>query len=195
MPGMTEANARIGALVGEALGLFVDAVERVPAGRWDGPSNLDEWSVRELVGHVTGSATKIAVLLEGGQPWNTPSEPADWVCGDPVAKLREIGGRIERALPEADLEAPQPSPAGEMPLHRALAFPVADLTMHAWDLHRSCDRRIELPEGLREFCQALIDSVPEEMMRRPGGFGPATTPPEGASETDRLMAFLGRSVG
>ncbi|MEB3369467.1 TIGR03086 family metal-binding protein [Saccharopolyspora mangrovi] len=191
---MTETNARIGALATEALGFFVDAVERVPAGSWDEPSNLGEWSVRELVGHVTGSATKIAVLLEGGQTWGTPSEPADWVCDDPAAKLREIGGRIERALPNADLEAPRPSPAGEMPLHEALAFPMADLAMHAWDLHRSCGRRAELPEGLREFCQALIDSVPEQMMRRPGAFGPATTPPEGAGDTDRLMAYLGRSV-
>ncbi|TWF94480.1 uncharacterized protein (TIGR03086 family) [Saccharopolyspora dendranthemae] len=66
--------------------------------------------------------------------------------------------------------------------------------MHGWDLHRSCGRSAELPADLQVFCQELIDSVPEEAMRRPGGFAPATTPPENPSPTDRLMAFLGRNV-
>ncbi|MDI2032045.1 TIGR03086 family metal-binding protein [Saccharopolyspora sp. TS4A08] len=187
---MSELNA----VVGEALELFVDAVERVPEGSWDEPSILDEWSVRELVGHVTGSATKVALLLEGGETWQTPSEPADWVCPDPASRLREIGGRIERALPGADLESPRPSPAGEVPLRQAVAFPVADLAMHAWDLRRSCGGSAEFSEGLLRYCQGLIDSVPEEMMRGKGGFAPATTPPATATPTDRLMAHLGRSA-
>jgi uncharacterized protein (TIGR03086 family) len=191
---MSDFNARIGATAAEALDFFVGAVERVPAERWDEPSNLDGWSVRDLVGHVTGSATKIATLLEDGELWNTPSEPADWVCEDPAAKLREIAERIRRALPGADLEAPRPSPAGEVPLRQALAFPVADLAMHGWDLHRSCGRSVELPADLEAFCRALIDTVPEQAMRRPGGFGPAKTAPERANSTERLMAHLGRSV-
>ncbi|RRO15171.1 TIGR03086 family protein [Saccharopolyspora rhizosphaerae] len=192
---MTGSDAPIGAVAFAALDFFVDAVELVPAERWDAPSNLDEWTVRELVGHVTGSATKLAVLLEGGEAWLAPSEPTDWIRDDPAAELREIRGRIGRALPHADLESPRPSPGGELPLHRALQFPVADLALHAWDLHRSCGRTVELPEDLLKFCHSLIDSAPEEKMRRPGGFAPPTTPPEGASETQRLMAHLGREVG
>lgn len=187
---MSEMNARIS----EALELFVDAVERVPADGWGAPSILDEWSVRELVGHVTGSATKVALLLEGGETWQTPSEPADWMCADPAARLREIGGRIERALPGADLDAPRPSPAGEVPLRQALAFPVADVGMHAWDLRRSCGGSVEFSEDLLAYCRGVIDSVPEEMLRGQGGFAPATTPPATATPTDRLMAHLGRSA-
>ncbi|TDD90349.1 TIGR03086 family protein [Saccharopolyspora karakumensis] len=191
---MSDVSARIDVMTAEALEFFVEAVERVPAERWDEPSNLDEWSVRELIGHATGTATKIAVLLEDGEIWETPSEPADWVCDDPAAKLRDIRERVRRALPNADMEASRTSPVGEMPLRQALAFPVADVAMHGWDLHRSCGRSVELPAELGAFCQALIDSVPEQAMRRPGAFAPAKTAPERATSTERLMAFLGRSV-
>jgi hypothetical protein len=39
-----------------------------------------------------------------------------------------------------------------------------------------------------------VQSVPEAMLRRPGGFGPAQPAPEDATPTARLMAYLGRSV-
>ena len=48
--------------------------------------------------------------------------------------------------------------------------------------------------ALLAFCEQLAESVPEEALRRPGGFGPAQPVPEGASPTDRLMAYFGRPV-
>ena len=79
-------------------------------------------------------------------------------------------------------------------LHRALTYPVSDLALHSWDVYRSQDRLVELPEGLLAFCRELVESVPENMLRRPGGFGPAQPVPEDATPTARLMAYLGRSV-
>jgi uncharacterized protein (TIGR03086 family) len=183
-----------GPLAIEALDLFIEAVEQTPPESWDRPSNLEGWSVRDLVGHATGSATKIATLVENGEIWERPSEPADWISENPPARLRELAARLHDALPGADLDAPRPSPEGEVPLHRALTFPVSDLALHSWDLHRSQGRMIELPEDLLTFCRALVESVPEQMLRRPGGFGPAQSAPEEATPTARLMAYLGRSV-
>ena len=40
----------------------------------------------------------------------------------------------------------------------------------------------------------LWSRLPEGMLRRPGGFGPARSAPEGSTPTARLMAYLGRSV-
>lgn len=188
------AATHLGATAAEAMGLLIEAVEQIPLESWDQPSNLDGWSIRDLVGHVTGSAAKIVTLVEGGEVWQTPSQPADWTSEDPAARLRELAGRLQDTLPGADLEAMRPSPQGEVPLRRALAFPVADLAMHSWDVHRSQGRLIELPEELLAFCHQLVESVPDEMMRRPGGFGPAQPAPDDATPTTRLMAFLGRSV-
>ncbi|WP_031469384.1 TIGR03086 family metal-binding protein [Sciscionella sediminilitoris] len=192
---MIEATSRIGMAATEALDLFIAAVEQIPQENWDRPSNLADWTVRELVGHATGSATKVVTLVEGGQLWNGPSEPADWICADPAARLRELADRLRDALPHAELDAPRPSPGGEVPLHRALAFPVSDLAMHSWDVHRSQGRLVELPDALLAFCRALVESIPEEVLRQPGKFGPAQPAPADASPTTLLMTGLGRTAG
>ena len=191
---MTDAAPQIGDLAGDAMDLFIETVAQVPPDGWEQPSNLDDWSVRELVGHTTGSAAKMVAFAEDAEVWGR-SEPSDWMCDDPVARLRDLAAQLRTALPGADLDAMRTSAEGEAPLRRALTFPVADLAMHSWDVHRSLGRLIELPAGLLAFCRDLVDSVPEDMLRRPGGFGPAQPVPADATPTSRLMAFLGRSVG
>ncbi len=127
------------------MGLLIEAVEQIPSAAWDQPSNLEGWSIRDLVGHVTGSAAKVVTLVEGGEVWQKPSQPDDWKCEDPAARLRELAARLQDALPNADFDAMRPSPQGEVPLHRALTFPVSDLALHSWDVYRSQGRRSSCP--------------------------------------------------
>ncbi len=187
-------NTAVGMLATEAMGLLIEAVEQIPSAAWDQPSNLEGWSIRDLVGHVTGSAAKVVTLVEGGDVWQKPSQPDDWKCEDPAARLRELAARLRDALPNADFDAMRPSPQGEVPLHRALTYPVSDLALHSWDVYRSQGRAVELAEDLLAFCRHLVESLPEDMLRRPGGFGPAQPVPEDATPTAQLMAYLGRSV-
>ena len=49
----------------EAMDFLVEAVEQIPPENWYQPSNLEGWSIRDLVAHVTGSAAKIVALVEG----------------------------------------------------------------------------------------------------------------------------------
>ncbi|BBZ70261.1 TIGR03086 family metal-binding protein [Mycobacterium paraseoulense] len=191
---MDDTTSRIGVLAAEALGLLIDAVDQIPSEGWDRPSNLEGWSLRDLVGHVTGSAAKVVTLVEDGEIWDRPSQPSDWVCDDPAARLRELATRLHEALPGADLDGMRKSPEGQVPLRRALMFPVSDLALHAWDIHRSHGRLIELPDDLLGLCRDLVEPLPEHMLRRPGGFGPAQAAPDDATPTARLLAYLGRSV-
>lgn len=191
---MEDTSSRIGVMATEAIDLAIDAVDQISPQSWDQPSNLEGWSLRELVGHVTGSAAKVVTLAEDGEVWDRPSQPSDWICDDPAGRLRELAARLDEALPGADLDGMRVSPQGEVPLRRALGFPVSDLALHAWDIHRSQGRLIELPADLLGFCRGLVESLPEALLRRPGGFGPAQAAPDDATPTARLMAFLGRSV-
>lgn len=194
MPSMDDANARVGLLAAAAISLFIDAVDQSPPESWDQPSNLDDWSLRDLVGHATGSVAKIVALVAGEENWDGPSRPADWIAKDPVARLRELAVRLQDVLPGADMAATRVSPQGEVPLYRALAFPVSDVVLHSWDVHRSQGRLVELPADLFDFCRGLVESVPESMLRRPGAFGPARSVPDGATPSTQLMAYLGRCV-
>ena len=144
--------------------------------------------------HTTGSAAKIATLVEGGKVREGPSEPGEWKSDDPAAQLRELSVRLQHALAGADLDATRPSPDGEVPLRQALAFPICRLAVHIWDVYRSQHRVFELPAGLLGFCRQAAEWVPEDKLRRPGGFGPAQLVPEDATPTTRLMAYFGRSV-
>ena len=191
---MNDTTSRIGVMATEAIDLLIDAVEQIPPERWDQPSNLEGWSLRDLVGHVTGSAAKVVTLVEDGEVWDRPSQPSDWVCDNPAARLRELATRLQDGLPGADLDGMRTSPEGEVPLRRALTYPVSDLAMHAWDIHRSQGRLIELPADLLGLCRGLVESVPEHLLRRPGGFGPAQAAQDDSTPTARLMAYLGRSA-
>jgi uncharacterized protein (TIGR03086 family) len=191
---MNDTTARIGTMATEAIDLLIDAVDQTPPESWDQPSNLEGWSLRDLVGHATGSAAKAVTLLEDGKVWDSPSQPADWVCDDPAARLRELAARLQEALPGADFDAMRQSPEGEVPLRQALTYPISDVALHSWDVHCSRGRLIELPDELLMLCRGLVESVPEDILRRPGGFGPARSAPENSTPTARLMAYLGRSV-
>ena len=177
-------DAGVGTRATEAMGLFIDAVEQIPSAAWDQPSNLEGWSIRDLVAHTTGTAAKIVTLVEGGEVWEGPSEPDDWKSDDPAGQLRELAARLHGALVKADLEA----------LREALASPICGLAIHVWDVYRSQDRALELPDGLLRFCRQVAEAVPEDKLRRPGGFGPAQPVAEDATPTARLMAYFGRPV-
>jgi uncharacterized protein (TIGR03086 family) len=177
-------NADVGARATEAVNFFIEAVEQIPSESWDLPSNLEGWSIRDLVAHSTGSAAKIVTLVEGGQVEQEPADPNDWRSENPAAQLRELAGRLHDALASADLAA----------LRQKLMMPIVGLSIHTWDVYRSQNRLVELPEALLAFCEQLAESVPEETLRRPGGFGPAQPVPEDATPTARLMAYFARSV-
>ena len=187
-------DTAVGARATEAVDFFVEAVEQIPSASWDLPSNLEGWSIGDLVAHSTGTTAKIVTLVEGGQAWDGPSEPDDWKSDDPAAQLHELTVRLNDALAGADLDAVRPSPEGEVPLHQALALPICGLAIHVWDVYRSQHRALELPDGLLGFCGRVAESVPEDKLRRPGGFGPAQPVAEDATPTARLMAYFGRPV-
>ena len=56
----------------EAARTFVNLVQRIPQGRWDGPG-LGEWNLRALVGHTSRSLVTVETYL--GQPVETEEVP------------------------------------------------------------------------------------------------------------------------
>jgi hypothetical protein len=52
------------------------------------------------------------------------------------------------------------SPEGEIPLHRALTYPISDLALHSWDVHRSQGRLVELAfERNRVLCHPVYVQI------------------------------------
>ena len=155
----------IAARAAEAMDFLVDAVQQIPSESWDQPSNLDGWSIRDLVVHTTGSAAKL-VGLAGG-------ETSD--------DLQQLAARLKDALGKKEPDA-------------ALSFPIVGLTIHGWDIYESQHRPVDVPDDLLAFCRQVVEAVPEDELRRPGMFGPAKPAPENATPTAQFMAYVGRSA-
>ena len=152
----------------EAMDFLLDAVGQIPSESWDQPSNLDGWSIRDLVVHTTGSAAKL-VALAGGET----SEPTD--------DLPQLAARLKDAVAKKDPDT-------------SLSFPIVGLTIHGWDVYESQHQPVEVPDDLLAFCRQVVEAVPEDELRRPGLFGPAKSAPEDATPTARFMAYVGRSA-
>lgn len=161
---------------------------------WESPSPCAGWTALDVLAHLTGTVHKAVISMGGGAYASVPADAAGGVeASAVVARWHEAAGRAADALLAADPEQVIDSPRGPMPLRLALGLPVADMSVHAWDLAACAGQDLELPDELRAHVDALVRGLPEEKLRSPEMFGPSVEPAAGAGPTERLMAFLGRS--
>jgi uncharacterized protein len=141
---------------------FVDLVSRLPADRWDGPG-LGDWTLRDLVGHTTGSALRqvpgvlgtpgdtLAVSSPEGYWAYARTAPADLYAaavaasstdaratgrslGDrPLDQVREFAGRATQALATVGDDDIVATPAGGMRVRDWLPTRTFELVVHGMD--------------------------------------------------------------
>src|SRR5262249_53653115 len=77
----------------------------------------------------------------------------------------------------------------------ALAIPVIDLYVHAWDLGAAVSINVEIPADVIDFAHACLDPLPDEVLRGDNrAFGPQTPVPDGGTPTERFIAWTGRQL-
>ncbi len=166
--------------------LFNDYVTQIDA-KWNTmvPST-PEWSVEQLVSHVTSNNEALTTLL-GGSPvtaegdiethWTQSAETAEAAANeqnDPTVMVAAAAG---------------PSSVGDTLLTNA-----ADRTLHSWDLAHAIGANESIEPGL---IQAIYDFLAPkaEQARAAGVFGPAVTVGADATLQQRLLALTGRDSG
>ncbi len=169
-------------------GQFTDRVRAVAAEDWDNPSPCEDWTARDVVGHLTDW---IPGFL-GAQGVDFPSSPS--VRDDPAGAWEAVRAAVARALADPELAArPVETPFGTMSLAETVDVIVtADVFTHTWDLARATAQDEALdPDQLRRMIAATAD-VPDEALRADGMFGPALDAPAGADGQTKFLAHLGR---
>ena len=155
-----------------------------------------EWSVRDIVNHITGGATMFAISAEQG---TVPDDQIGQLLGgdnlgnDFKGAWGTAGTRAMSAFDGLDLSKIVTLPFGEMPAGIALNIAIFDVATHAVDLASSTDQAIadtDLLEIALQFGREMISQDFRDM----GLFGPEQPCPADAPVTDRLMAFSGRIV-
>jgi uncharacterized protein (TIGR03086 family) len=166
---------------------FDAVVTQVAEEDWLAQSPCERWTARDVVAHVVaGHRGVIAAVRDGeSRPLGSDEDPKSaWdeasgamieIAGDPAALAEEIDG-----------------PTGKTPAGEIIArFVTMDLLVHTWDLARAVggDERLH-EEAVRE-AYTLLQPM-DDMVRRPGVFGPKLEPPAGADLQTEFLYFLGR---
>jgi len=160
-------------------------------------SPCSEWTVRDVINHITGGATMFAVSVEEGsvpddllgQLMGGDNLGADYVKAWEAASSRAL---TAFGTPGA-LDKTVKLPFGEMPAGAALNVAVFDVLTHAADIASATGQTIEdtaLVETALEVGRQMVG--PD--LRVPGLFDPEQPAPAGATPMVRLLAFAGRKV-
>ncbi len=172
-----------------------EVLEEVPDNAWHRATPCADWDVLGVVGHITATMLNAGALLSGADAYDGASAgtTSEMTPDAVLSAWTKATGTVADLLVTADLSQEVDSPRGPMPLAEALALPAADLSVHAWDIGAGIGIDVELPEDLLANVRRVGESLPPDQLRSPGLFGPEVPAPEGATETELLMAWLGRS--
>ena len=161
------------------------------------PTLCTEWTVRDILNHITGGATMFAECVENG--FVADERLGQLMGGDNLgddykAAFAVATGRAMSAFDAPDVaEKMVKLPFGEMPAGVAINIAVFDVTTHAADLAMATGQQIDNTElletalavGRQMVGPPMRDGVIFQDERPAGDDAPAIT---------RLLAFAGRNV-
>ncbi len=177
----------------------IDVVSRVTIDDLDRPTPCAEWSLADLLTHMTVQHVGFAAAADG-----RGADPAVWkmaTLGEgAVAAYAEASGRLIEAFADPgvldrDFELPEIGAPGPFPGSQAISFHFIDYVVHGWDVARSIGLGFGVDEDLVEAALRVARLVPQgEARLRPGAaFAPNLPVPDGASDFDEVLLLLGRS--
>lgn len=162
-------------------------IEGCPPGAWTNPSPCPGWSASAVVRHVVDTHRRLLTRLTGGDP--TPPDSDE----DLPAAWRMESGAVRAALVDPERAATVVSGmAGEQPFEDLVGTLLcADTLIHTWDLARATGQDERLDRDAVQAARGFLEPN-DEMLRRPGGFGPKVVALDGADAQTELLCFVGR---
>ncbi|MGZ4561015.1 MAG: TIGR03086 family metal-binding protein [Mycobacteriaceae bacterium] len=169
---------------------FSELVHRIPSGAWGNDTPCSDWTVRELVNHLTAEHLWAPRLLAGESIEQVGSAYDGDVLGDdPQAAWDSAAHASHKAWAAADDQTPVTLSFGETTAAEYAEQMLLDLTVHAWDLARGA----QIAEG-RVSAEAVLHVL--DYARGKGFSSTGLFAPEIATDSDQpqdqLVAMLGR---
>ncbi len=177
-----------------ALAATTTIVANVDAAHFANATPCDEFDVRALLNHMVGGNYRF-VRIAAGEPGDSVPATGDFVHDDALPPYRASAEALSEAWRDpARLEKTVHLPFGEFPGAFALGVHTVETIVHGWDLAKATGQPTELDPELHDVAWQNSKDI-DESFRGPGRpFGPAVKPPSGASDTEKLMAWLGRQL-
>ncbi|MFE0605869.1 TIGR03086 family metal-binding protein [Streptomyces sp. NPDC058892] len=180
----------------EALRFFGERVRAVKGDQWGAPTPCTEWTVRDLVNHVTGEQLWVPPLITEGRTLEELGDAfsGDVLGGDPVAAWDRASGAAHAAFAASGaLERTVQLSFGPAPGAAYCSQLTADCVVHAWDLCRGIGADDRLPDTLVEF--SIKEFMPyADALAASGMFAAPVEIAAGADAQTRLLAMAGREA-
>ena len=172
---------------------FQDRVHDVQPDQWDGHTPCSDWTVRDLVGHVTSENLWTVPLLAGRTIEQVGTALDGDVLGDqPVRAFDDAASAARRAVEDLDsLDEVVHLSMGDTAAREYLWQLFADHVVHGWDLAVAIGGDARLDDELVEACGQWFTTM-EADYRQAGAVGPVLTVPGNADSQTRLLAAFGR---
>jgi uncharacterized protein (TIGR03086 family) len=178
----------------EMTGQVVDNIE---PSQLDNPTPCSEWTVRDVLNHVTGGATMFGLCVRDG---SVPDEKlGELMMGDNLgsdfkASFHGAADDAEEsfAIPGA-MERMVKLPFGEMPAGVALNIAIFDVATHAWDLAKATGQSTDLDPEVAGIAYQVAQGMLSDDLRNAGLFAQPVAVSSDAPVADRLAGLAGRT--
>ncbi|WP_414506843.1 TIGR03086 family metal-binding protein [Streptomyces sp. NEAU-L66] len=179
---------------GEALALFGTRVHAVRDDQWEAPTPCTEWSVRDLVNHLTAEQLWVPRLVRDGAAITDVGSDFDGeVLGDDPAAVwdRAVVAAVAAFSERGALDRPVQLSYGSQRAEAYCTQMMADAVVHTWDLSRAIGAEERLPGHLATAALREVEPYAPGLAAS-GLFAPAMEPPADADDLTRLLCLLGR---
>lgn len=179
----------------------VEAVGAVRPSDLDRPTPCAEWTLADLLAHMTVQHRGFAAAARGHgadeSVWDVGTV-ADAVRADPVGAYTAAAHDVLEAfaadgITQATFALPEFGPEATFPGALAIGFHLVDYAVHGWDVAASLGSPYELPDDVVAAVLPLVMAIPD------GDFRDTAASPfdravddSGATDFDRILAHLGR---
>lgn len=166
---------------------------------WQRPSPCTDWTLRDLVAHMTAQHHGFAAAARGSGAdrtyWIAPELGRDPFKVYDESVRHVLAAFAEEGVLERGFTLPEIG--GTFTGRTAVGFHLLDYVVHSWDVATTIGVGIDLPRPVVEAALDIARGVPKDPERRgPGAaFAPALPTPEDASPIEEMLALLGRDAG
>ena len=171
---------------------LIETFEDIKDEDLDLPTSCSEWTIRDILKHVTDASYRQAATA-GGEDYDPEKDPR--LGNDP---RREYPRAAEAAWKthqgEETLNKTITFAGAESPSWVALSFQFTDVLIHIWDIRRALSQPVALRPELVSEAIKVAKLIPEgDKFRGPGKpFGHVIST-DSNSPQDKLLALTGRS--
>jgi len=176
----------------------VELVDTVTAGDLTRPTPCGDWTLAELIGHLTAQHRGFAAAARGQGTdlthWSVPETGPDPAEAYRIA-ADEVLAAFAATGPDTPFALPEITTRMTFPAKQAIGFHFIDYVVHSWDLARSLDVPVDLDDDLVRAALPIAVAVPNgrERLAKGAAFAPALDRPAGSSTLDEILLRLGRS--